>query len=175
MTLGIHREHFRHSLLTHSPTKIKKGNERSVREDAALRLTIPARLRRCGNEIRIIHNNTLHSTSISPLFSPRISSNLCLRAVLPLKCRWPSLGWRPARLGRTAPTVWLLFNKKCRALAAYFSGGCAQLLISASSPSEPSQSSSETTHAFSALVRQTYVCTHLCAGRNFPKSRGKAI
>jgi site-specific DNA recombinase len=65
VTLGIRREHFRHSLLTHSPTE-RKGDDRSAREDDVLKLTIPARLRRCGNEIRIIHNNTLHSTSISP-------------------------------------------------------------------------------------------------------------
>jgi len=66
VALGIRREHFRHSLLIHSPTQGKKGDDRLAREDDVLKLTIPARLRRCGNEIRIIHNNTLHSTSISP-------------------------------------------------------------------------------------------------------------
>jgi hypothetical protein len=66
VTLRIRREYFRQSLLTHSPAERKKGDDRSAREDDVLRLTIPARLRRCGNEIRIIQNNTLHSTRFSP-------------------------------------------------------------------------------------------------------------
>jgi hypothetical protein len=73
---------------------------------------------------------------------------------------------RAARLGRTAPTVWLLFIKKCRALAAYFRGCCDRLPIGAASTSEPSQSASETQHAFSALFRRTYVSTLLYARRN---------
>jgi site-specific DNA recombinase len=66
VALGIRRQQLWSSLLTQSPTERKKGDDRSAREDDVLRLTIPARLRRCGNEIRIIHHSAPHPTSISP-------------------------------------------------------------------------------------------------------------
>ena len=66
VAVGIRRPQLWSSLLAGLPRDREKGDKHSAREDDVLRLTIPARLRRCGNEIRIIQNGAPHPTSLSP-------------------------------------------------------------------------------------------------------------
>jgi hypothetical protein len=58
---------------------------------------------------------------------------------------------------------------------AYFRGCCDRLHIGAASPSEPSQSASETVREFWALSRRINVSRHLYAARNLLNPSGKAV